>query len=584
MRPICTQFDRFHNFKRWPGTISQCPLPPLEAILASAPFAAHARENTSPGSCPMEKSLVEKRAIREAASKLGYPQVKQVQEEVVLEFLSGHDVFVSLPTGEGKSLCYAILPWTVDLLEGREGSIVVVVSPLIALMQEQVAKYQSKGLNAQFVGSGQTDKKSEELVEAGQCQLVFISPEALVSVLRWREMFRNPIYQSNLRGLVVDECHLCKAWGLSGFRKEYAEIGEIRSLVPPGVHIMALTATATSSTRKAVMRILGMKHATVVNLPAVKPNISFHVSQLEQKGDLSVFAPIVHDLVTMGPCCDKTIIFCRNYKHCDDLLDYFILSLGSSLCYPPNAPKLTQNRLIAKFVGHAAANEKDVIINSYSKPNSTIRVLICTVAFGMGMDVPNVRKIVHWLPPEDTETYIQECGRAGRDGLLSEARLYFHSTDLTSCTVPVGEDMIRYCTNTSECRRSLLADMFECEAICVPQQRCCDVCSGSIDASYHSSCNVSHRVTDPLQCMDVSDVSTERVRKAMQAYRDSLCPSGIPLILGVNLSTGLTPAILDKLATIYSTSSITCADDLMALVPISRTVAVDLFEILKEQL
>ena len=141
-------------------------------------------------------------ALHEAALKLGYPQVRQVQEEVVLAFLSGRDVFVSVPTGEGKSLCYAVLPWTVDLLEGRVGSIVVVVSPLIALMKEQVSKYRSKGLTAQFVGSGQTEKKCEEEVERGHCQLVFISPEALVCALRWREMFRSPIYQAKLVGFV----------------------------------------------------------------------------------------------------------------------------------------------------------------------------------------------------------------------------------------------------------------------------------------------------------------------------------------------------------------------------------------------
>ena len=369
---------------------------------------------------------------------------------------------------------------------------------------------------------------------------------------------------------------------MSGFRKEFAEIGEIRSLVPPGVCVMALTATASSSTRKAVLHVLGMKNAAVVNLPAVKANISFHVSEIERKGDLSVFTPVVDALIAMGPQCDKTIIFCRNYKDCDDLLDHFALSLGPSLCYPPNARKMTKNRLVAKFVGHTAAKEKDVIIASYSKPESTIRVLICTVAFGMGMDVPDIRRVIHWLPAEDIETYVQECGRAGRDGLLAEALLYFHSTDLTSHAVPVGEDMVKYCTNSSECRRSLLANIFECAHICVPQQRCCDVCSGNEDTSHHmyNSPSLSNQLTDPFQCMEVSDVSSDKVRKALQVYRDALCPPGIPLILGVDLSTGLTPAILDTLAS--KASTFTCADDLMALVPISKSVAVELFKIIHD--
>ena len=518
-----------------------------------------------------------KKALCEAASKLGYSQVKPVQEEVVVTFLSGRDVFVSILTGEGKSLCYAVLPWTVDLLEGGKGSIVVVVSPLIALMKEQVVKYRSKGLKAQFVGSGQTNAKSEEEVESGQCQLVFISPEALMCVLRWREMFRNQIYQTKLVGFVVDEAHLCKTWGMSGFRKEYAEIGEIRSLVPPGIHVMALTATASSSTRKAVIRILGMKNVAIVNQPAVKSNICFHVSQIERKGDLSMFSHIVDALTIMGAQCDKTIIFCRSYKDCDDLLDHFALSLGPSLYYPLNAQRLTENRLVAKFVGQTAAKEKDIIISSYSRPDSTIRVLISTVAFGMGMDVPDIRRIVHWQPAEDIETYVQECGRAGRDGLLSEACLYFQSADLTSHIIPVGEDMVRYCTNNTECRRSFLSRMFDCAHTRVPQQSCCDVCSGiKSNTIPHSSPSSSNELT--FEHMEVSDSSADNVRKALHEYRDSLCPQGIPLIVGVELSTGLTPAIRDLLA--YKASTFTCASDLMELVPISRSVAIDLFKVI----
>lgn len=229
-------------------------------------------------------------------------------------------------------------------------------------------------------------------------------------------------------------------------------------------------------------------------------------------------------------------------------------------------------------MGHTAAKEKDAIITSYSQPDSTIRLHICTVAFGMGMGVPDIRRKIHWLPAEDIETYVQECGRAGRDGLLAEACLCFHSTDLTSHTIAVGVDMVKYCTNNSECRRSLLAHMFECAHVFVPQQRCCDVCAGNEDTSHHSSPSITNQLSDLFQRMEVSDVSIDKVRKALQEYRDALCPPGIPLILGVELSTDLTPAILDILAS--KSSTFTCADDLMALVPISRSVAVDLFKVI----
>ena len=121
---------------------------------------------------------------------------------------------------------------------------------------------------------------------------------------------------------------------------------------------------------------------------------------------------------------------------------------------------MTKNRLVAKFVSHTSAKEKDVIISSYSNPESTIRVLICTVAFRIGMDVPDIRRVIHWLPAEDIENYVQECECVGRDGLPAETLLYFHSIDLTSNAVVVGEDMVQY--YSSECRQSLMANIFVC--------------------------------------------------------------------------------------------------------------------------
>ena len=144
------------------------------------------------------------------------------QREIIFNFIRGKDVFVSLPTGAGKSLCFAVLPYLFDFLKSRvssigelaaeERSIVVVVSPLISLMKDQVAKFSERGLACTFVGGEQEDVSTTSNVLCGRYQLVYMSPESLLCVLKWREMFRSPIYEKNLVAIVVDEAHCVREW------------------------------------------------------------------------------------------------------------------------------------------------------------------------------------------------------------------------------------------------------------------------------------------------------------------------------------------------------------------------------------
>ena len=168
------------------------------------------------------RSVVD-RAIVHAVNRLGYRQPTDEQREIVNKFVKGRDVFVSLPTGSGKSLCYACLPLVFDSLrtaseERDHHSIVVVVAPLTALMQDQVASFRAKGLTAACVGghhSGVTLPRvvtDEEVVARGKAQLVYMSPETLLSEPLWRELFRSPTYKSNLVALAIDEAHLVAKW------------------------------------------------------------------------------------------------------------------------------------------------------------------------------------------------------------------------------------------------------------------------------------------------------------------------------------------------------------------------------------
>ena len=159
-------------------------------------------------------------AIRKAFWRLGYPDAKEEQLKAAREFISGRDVFVCLPTGSGKSMCYGCLPYAFDELAANSfkdsstnaepSAIVLIVSPLTALMEDQVKKFTDMGLKAAFVGEAQDDQSVEQGVKNGEYSLVYMSPESMMTVLQWREMFRSQLYQQRLKGIVIDEAH--SAW------------------------------------------------------------------------------------------------------------------------------------------------------------------------------------------------------------------------------------------------------------------------------------------------------------------------------------------------------------------------------------
>ena len=150
-------------------------------------------------------------AIGSAAVRLGFSELRPKQLQAVRSFVEGHDVFISLPTGSGKSLCYWVLPWTFDVLKKRDRSTVLVVSPLDALMKDQERSLQSRGVKAIQVGSDNTDKIVED-IKQGYYEILFISPERLLTSEDWRDILQSPVYKEQLVGVIVDEAHCVKKW------------------------------------------------------------------------------------------------------------------------------------------------------------------------------------------------------------------------------------------------------------------------------------------------------------------------------------------------------------------------------------
>lgn len=252
-------------------------------------------------------------------------------------------------------------------------------------------------------------------------------------------------------------------------------MGEVASLLPEDTYTMALTATATRSSRQVICKVLGMKNCVVISKSPNKPNICYRV---QQKPTLEeAFGPLIAELRQKRQNMDRVIIFGQTYNDSTYAYMLFHSSLGKEATHPVGAPDLPKYRIVDMFTACTQSSIKDAILEQYKNPVSCLRIVIATIAFGMGLDCPNVRQIIHWGVPSDVESYLQETGRAGRDGQQSQALLYYSGSDFCGGRVDVQKR--EYCTLTDEkCRREFLLQDFDKSdsLVCVPFHSCCDNC------------------------------------------------------------------------------------------------------------
>ncbi len=259
----------------------------------------------------------------------------------------------------------------------------------------------------------------------------------------------------------------------NSFRREFSDLGEIRSIVSENVRLMALTATATLSTRKFILKSLCMQNPAIVYIPPVKNNIKYLVSDKPKEGIQAAFQPIVERLLRerdMG----RVIIFCRSYPDAIAIHSYFLQSLGESCTEPKGSPNYVKYRVLDLYSYCTHSSVKNKLLNQFTS-SSVLRLIIATSAFGMGIDCPDVRQVIHWGVPDDTEMYIQESGRAGRDGKLALALIMKNAQDLRF----TSKEMKDYSTNTDSCRKSILFSDFPNCNWSSQGCMCCDVCARS---------------------------------------------------------------------------------------------------------
>ncbi|HPH19721.1 MAG TPA: ATP-dependent DNA helicase RecQ [Haliscomenobacter sp.] len=325
----------------------------------------------------------------------GHAQFRPQQEAIIQSVLDGRDTLALLPTGGGKSVCFQVPALC-------QPGICIVISPLIALMKDQVQNLQKKGIPALAIYAGMAYRDIDRLLDNcvhGEIKFLYLSPERLVS-----DLARARIKQMKVNLIAVDEAHCISQWGYD-FRPPYLEIAKIREYFPK-IPVMALTATATPEVVKDIQEKLEFKNQNIFQSSFSRPNLAYIVRPSEAKEDQLI--EILQKVPGSG------VVYVRNRRRTKEIA------------------QLLQKKRISADYYHAGLTPDERSAKQDAWVNGRTRVMVSTNAFGMGIDKPDVRTVVHLELPDSLEAYFQEAGRAGRDGKKSFAVLLYNSNDRRS--------------------------------------------------------------------------------------------------------------------------------------------------------
>jgi ATP-dependent DNA helicase RecQ len=316
-----------------------------------------------------------------------------MQEEIISSLLDGNDVMAILPTGGGKSLCFQV-PAMV-----RDG-VCLVITPLVALMQDQVSQLLARGIPAVSLHSGQGYAEVRSVLKetvAGRYKFLYVSPERL-----GMGQFTEALPHLRVSFIAIDEAHCISQWGYD-FRPSYLRIAEVRGYFPR-IPVIALTASATVDVQADILKQLKIEKADIFKQSFDRPNLSYSAIRVDSRINR------LREILQKVP--GSAIIYCKTRKRTTEI-----------------AAALASDHISASFY-HAGLSQAERRERQERWIRNDIRVMACTNAFGMGIDKPDVRLVVHLAPPDCLENYYQEAGRAGRDGQKAYAVLLYHGKDI----------------------------------------------------------------------------------------------------------------------------------------------------------